>query len=211
VAGLLAIEAARITHPADRQAFRAWFTYLAEAQFFVEDKRRSTEIKDCSSLVRYAYREALRRHDSAWLGAHPLPSIPALPPLRSYRLDLVKLFHVNAAAYSQFADAQTLRRWNCFRTGSDLQAARPGDLLFFEQRATAEFPHHVMVFVGKSHFAEGGPWIVYHTGPSGSIPGVVRRVTVKQLLQHPEAWWRPVRDNPNFLGIYRWNILREGD
>lgn len=208
---MLTIEPARITHPADRYAFRAWFTYLAEAQFFLEDKRRPAEIQDCSSLVRYAYREALRRHDAAWLAAHPLPSIPALPPLRNYRPDLVNLFHVSINEYGQFADARTLRRWNCFRTGADLNTARPGDLLFFEQRAQAEFPHHVMVFVGKSHFGEGGPWIVYHTGPSGSTAGIVRRVTVKELLHHPEARWRPVQSNPNFLGIHRWNILREGD
>jgi hypothetical protein len=29
------------------------------------------------------------------------------------------------------------------------------------------------------------------------------------LLQHPNARWRPETGNPNFLGVYRWNILRE--
>jgi uncharacterized protein YfaT (DUF1175 family) len=29
------------------------------------------------------------------------------------------------------------------------------------------------------------------------------------LLHHPDLRWRPVVDNSNFLGVYRWNILRE--
>jgi len=30
-------------------------------------------------------------------------------------------------------------------------------------------------------------------------------------LHHPDARWRPLPENTNFLGVYRWNILREGD
>jgi hypothetical protein len=29
-----------------------------------------------------------------------------------------------------------------------------------------------------------------------------------ELLDHPDARWRPINSNPNFLGVYRWNILR---
>ena len=50
----------------DRAAFLRWFTFLAEAQFFTPPAQRAAEVIDCSSLLRYAYREALRRHDSAW-------------------------------------------------------------------------------------------------------------------------------------------------
>jgi hypothetical protein len=28
------------------------------------------------------------------------------------------------------------------------------------------------------------------------------------LLDHPQPEWRPVPGNPNFLGVFRWNILR---
>ncbi len=40
-------------------------------------------------------------------------------------------------------------------------------------------------------------------------PGEVRRVTVDDLLHHPDTRWRPISENSNFLGVYRWNILRE--
>ncbi len=41
--------------------------------------------------------------------------------------------------------------------------------------------------------------------------GEMRRLLLSDLLHHPDARWRPLPDNANFLGVYRWNILREGD
>ena len=38
--------------------------------------------------------------------------------------------------------------------------------------------------------------------------GELRRVALAELLDHPQPQWRPVAGNPNFLGVYRWNILR---
>ena len=37
----------------------------------------------------------------------------------------------------------------------------------------------------------------------------IRRPTVDELLHFPEPDWRPLPDNPSFLGVYRWNILRK--
>jgi uncharacterized protein YfaT (DUF1175 family) len=34
-------------------------------------------------------------------------------------------------------------------------------------------------------------------------------VLLADLLHHPDPRWRPEPSNPNFLGVYRWNILRE--
>ena len=52
------------------------------------------------------------------------------------------------------------------------------------------------------------PGVVYHTGTDRGRPGEIRRVTLAELLDHPDARWRPISANPNFLGVYRWNILR---
>jgi uncharacterized protein YfaT (DUF1175 family) len=51
--------------------------------------------------------------------------------------------------------------------------------------------------------------VVYHTGPIGKAAGEMRRIRLSQLLQHPSPRWRPVPGNSNFLGVYRWNILRD--
>src|SRR5262245_52251598 len=46
----------RLRDDTDRAAFRAWFTFLADAEF----ARRSADVTDCAGLVRHAFREALR-------------------------------------------------------------------------------------------------------------------------------------------------------
>ena len=47
----------------DRQAFRGWFTSIAQAQ--ADPPKLPAEIDDCAALLRFAYREALHAHDEA--------------------------------------------------------------------------------------------------------------------------------------------------
>jgi uncharacterized protein YfaT (DUF1175 family) len=65
-----------------------------------------------------------------------------------------------------------------------------------------------MILTGPAH-----NWAVYDTGPIGDgrtqVRGEVRRVALEDLMHHPDARWRPVPGNSNFLGVYRWNVLRE--
>jgi hypothetical protein len=72
-----------------------------------------------------------------------------------------------------------------------------------------------MIFVGPSEwtpeFGRGSAneLVVYHTGPVGNEPGEMRRMRLADLLAHPSPRWRPLTGNSNFLGVFRWNILRE--
>ena len=71
-------------------------------------------------------------------------------------------------------------------------------------------PFHSMIYLGESAIAkDGARYVVYHTGPQGSDPGEIRRLKLPELLHFQEPQWRPVAANCNFLGVYRWNILRE--
>ena len=65
----------RLHDPADRAAFRRWFTLLAESQYY-RGHAMPAEIDDCAALLRFAYREALREHNAAWAHAAALP-VPA--------------------------------------------------------------------------------------------------------------------------------------
>ena len=56
----------RLNDPVDRAAFRRWFTLIAEYQALRPMADVPAEITDCASLLRYAYREALKRHDASW-------------------------------------------------------------------------------------------------------------------------------------------------
>jgi len=90
----------------------------------------------------------------------------------------------------------------------DLDRAQPGDLLFYRQES-GHMPFHSMIYLGESQIGKGaGRYLVYHTGPDADSPGEIRRPTLDELRHFPEPDWRPLPDNPRFLGVFRWNILR---
>lgn len=195
--------AGRLTDGADRTAFRLWFRYLAEAQYYVEPEKRPKEIQDCSSLLRYAFRESFARRDAAWMARNDLPVIPALPSISPRSGPLF----VTADGLRHFADAKTLMRENCVRVGGEMGRAQPGDLLFYEQLDQAD-NWHVMVYLGPSQIEpDGESYVVYHTGPVHKMAGEIRRIRVSELMKHPQPRWRPVSGNAAFKGVYRWKIL----
>jgi len=207
----------RLHTAADRSAFRAWFTALADTAATLPQEHLPHEIDDCAALLRWCYRGALHAHDEAWQATMPLETLPPLPSVGQYTYPLTplgaNLFRVRAGNYAsddaangsfaQFADAKTLWQHNTFFVTRDVRAARQGDLLFYRQ-LEQNSPFHSMILTGAAH-----DWAVYHTGPIGNGTGEMRRVALDDLLRHPDARWRPVPENSNFLGVYRWNILRE--
>ncbi|MFZ0394622.1 MAG: DUF1175 family protein [Terracidiphilus sp.] len=204
----------RLTDPSDQAAFRRWFTAIAAFQAMRPRAEVPAEIVDCASLLRYSYREALGRHDGQWFQATGMEV--AAPPgeigewhypdsplgLGLFRVKPGPLAAADAAngAFAQFADAKTLVERNAYLVSRDVRAALPGDLLFWRQFGQSS-PWHSMIVL------DGGE-VVYDTGPDHGKPGELRRVRIAELMAHPDARWRPVARNPNFLGVYRWNILR---
>jgi uncharacterized protein YfaT (DUF1175 family) len=205
----------RLHTAADRAAFRAWFTALADTSEELSKERLPREIDDCAALLRWCYRNALHAHDEAWQAMMPMESLPPLPSVVQYAYPLTPLgaglFRVLAGgfaagdvgngSFAQFADAKTLWQRNTFFVTRDVRAARLGDVLFYRQLGQNS-PYHSMIVTAHD-------WVVYDTGPIGKEPGEVRRVTLEDLLHHPDIRWRPIAENSNFLGVYRWNILRE--
>lgn len=218
----------RLHTPEDRAAFRRWFATLAERAADMPDAqlaRNLPEITDCASLLRYAYRESLRAHDDRWYAQWPAgqepPTLPSVgqwtypnTPLAAglFRVqpgpftlaDLAALpAPAHTGAFAQFADAKTLYTLNAYRLGRTLSGARPGDLIFY-RLLESDSQYHSMIVAGVQ-----SEWVVYHTGPIDKHRGEMRRVLLSDLLHHPDPRWRPTPQNPNFLGVYRWNILRE--
>jgi uncharacterized protein YfaT (DUF1175 family) len=201
----------------DRQAFRAWFTEMAERAAGAGDKL-PPEIVDCASLLRYAYRESLLRHDDKWYAQFAAEQMPPLESVTQWSYPHTPLgpglFRTRTGHYvreqsadgtfSQFADAKTLMTANAFLVSRKVEDARPGDLIFYRQ-LEQNSEYHSMIITG-----ERGEWVVYHTGPIGTGKGEMRRMQLADLLHHPDARWRPEPGNSNFLGVYRWKILREG-
>ena len=217
----------RLDAPSDQDTFRRWFALIAEFQALRPANELPREINDCAALLRYAYRNALRTHDASWFRETQIEPPSALPSLEKYRYPHTPLgpalFRIRPGAFfsedlkdgafAEFADAKTLKDFNMHFVSRDIRAARPGDLLFYRQ-LEQDSPFHSMIYIGRSPWlsesgtSDNGDVVVYHTGPIGNAPGEMRRLSIAELLQHPSPRWRPVAGNNNFLGVYRWNILR---
>ena len=211
----------------DRENFRRWFTSIAETQFYRASGEWNTSQRDCAGLVRFAWREALRRHDRAWLRRMGADYEQVAPDVRAFDLERgplgEKLFRtahgsfkesdLAEGVFSEFADARTLKEFNSEFVGRERRRARPGDLLFFHQPWSQQYPYHVMLYLGAArHRADGeeqgaDDWVVYHTGASVRDAGEVRKVRLSDLERHPSPRWRPVAANRHFLGFYRLKML----
>lgn len=207
----------------DRENFRHWFTGIAEMQFYEMSKAWHMEQRDCSGLVRFAWRESLRRHDSQWFQKMGANYDTFAPDVTAYELERgllkEKIFRTDAEAFkeadvldgsfSDFADARTLKSFNTIFVSRDRQEARPGDLLFYYQPWVQKYPYHVMIYLGEAREAGEGAtdWVVYHTGASPIDDGAVKKVRLSVLDHHPDPRWRPIANNKNFLGFYRLKIL----
>jgi uncharacterized protein YfaT (DUF1175 family) len=220
-------DAAELGSADDRDSFRRWFAYIAEMQFYKLSDGWNEDQRDCAGLVRFAWREALRGHDRAWFqsiskGGEAYE--PVAPDVKVYDLKRgalgEKLFRADFGSFqrsdletgkfSEFADARTLKNYNVTFISRDRRQARRGDLLFFHQPWVQKYPYHVMIFIGDArHDGEGaGDWVVYHTGSSPNDKGEVKKLRLALLDHHPDRRWRPVANNPNFLGFYRLKILQ---
>jgi hypothetical protein len=215
-------DSARLEGVQDRENFSRWFTFLAETQYYAPTPRTRAEIQDCAALVRFAYRNSLVAHSPAWHEDAGLPYDPGFGDITKYHYPYGplgrELFRTQPGplapgdlaqgAFVEFADSATILHYNTYPISRDIRAAQPGDLLFFHQSVERE-PFHTMLFVGKSYYQpQGSDWIVYHTGDLNGHRGEIREVQAGTLLQHPDLHWRPLRNNPNFLGVYRLEILR---
>jgi hypothetical protein len=207
----------RLTNPADQAAFRRWFSLIAEYQAVRPKDEVPAEITDCASLLRYSYREALKRHNDAWFQATGIEP-PALPgEIHSWHYPETPLgaalfrvrpgsFEADDAAngaFAQFADAKTLVERNSYFVSRDVRQALPGDLLFYRQFGQSS-AWHSMILVETGSQAR----VAYDTGADHGSHGEIRLVALTELLDHPQPQWRPIAQNPNFLGVFRWNILR---
>jgi uncharacterized protein YfaT (DUF1175 family) len=207
----------------DRQNFRLWFAAIAEMQFYQMSGDWNREQRDCAGLVRFAWREALRRHDRTWFQRMGSEYEALAPDVRAYGLEKgpmgEKLFRadfgkfevsdLSNGKFSEFADARTLKNFNTQFVSRDRKRAERGDLLFFHQPWVQKYPYHMMIFIGETRLAGEGAadWVVYHTGTSPDDDGTIKKVRLAVLDHHPDKRWRPVESNPNFLGFHRLKIL----
>jgi uncharacterized protein len=209
----------------DRLNFRRWFCAVAESQLYEENRRWDELNRDCAGLVRFAYIEALKRHDDAFFASYTTLVSPANADVKKYAYPDVPLLGTAVfrtapgpftradigVNFSAAGTAEALLQYNVVflgRTGADVL---PGDLLFFFNPDNPRMPSHTMIYLGQwgqeTDDDKNEDWLVYHTGPRTHDRGQVRKVRLATLKVHPDERWRPVPENDHFLGYYRLKIL----
>jgi uncharacterized protein len=196
----------------DREAFRSWFVALVEQQLDGLSPAWEPAQRDCAGLLRFAFREAWGPHTEAWRVRTGFPASPvAVDPSPALAGPWAHAFPT-PEGWKPFAKGVFLRSYSCVPLGRELAEAKPGDLIFFARGGSHPEPDHAMAFVRPD--ADGQPVLLYHTGPEGTgltrKDGELRRVRLDDLLHHPDADFRPLPENPAFLGLYRWKVLCNG-
>lgn len=182
--------------PAQSQVFRAWFVRVINEQLRQGPTPRWVH-RDCAGLVRFAVNEAFKTHDARWLRANGM-SARQLPPelqLTEAQSGLGKGWVTVDGRNSAFVTALALIQANSVFVSRDINQARSGDLLFFDQGDE----QHLMVWMDR--------YVAYHRGSSNAHDNGLRAVTVSQMLQWPDPRWRLSADNPNFIGVFKFDFL----
>jgi len=165
--------------PDDSSAFRRWFTFLAESRYYARKPLRG--VSDGDSLIRWAARHALAPHDATWSRSIELPILPAMPSVRE------------SVPLRASLEQQIVSR--------DIADALPGDLFLYRR---AELPAHVMIYIGPSQILPSRKrWVIYLSG------NATHKVCIDSLRADPSPEWRPLPENPEFLGIVRLDILQD--
>lgn len=200
----------------NKKNFVDWFCIIAESQFFYPSDEWYDVHKDCSGLIEFAYKMALMRHTEDWVKKFKyLPNVsvpdenlfyfPDIPYLgkRVFRIREGE-FDTNSieSDFSESASGSLLRNYSMVFKGRDYREAQKGDIFFFFDINNLKMPSHSMIYIKDVE-----PYFIYHTGPDKTNKGFVKKVFLNELLNHPEIKWRPIPENKNFIGIYRWKIL----
>lgn len=179
--------------PAQSRAFLAWMTRIVDEQVRRGPSPR-WQHRDCAGLVRFAVNEALAAHDARWMRANGIATDARLPPeldLTPEQAGLRNRWVQTGGAVGHFVTAVALVQHNSRFVSRDINAARAGDLLFYDHGDA----QHLMVWMG-SHIA-------YHTGEATPHDNGLRSVGIRQLMNWKDTRWQPATSNPNFAGVYR--------
>jgi len=197
----------------DSERFRIWFVNIAVLQAVNNSEYWSKNERDCSGLIRFAYKESLKKHDEYWITSHGVNQeewkeltgvdLSKIKDINSFNYPFVpvietNLFLTETGKFSAYADAYNLLRHNTVFVSNKVDEAKPGDILFFHFPDPSTF--HSMIFTGNG--------LVYHTGPvSEDNEGKVKLWLFDDYARLMPIQWLPVKENPFFLGFYRFKIL----
>ncbi|AVQ11420.1 PF06672 family protein [Leptospira santarosai] len=186
-----------------RQAFRQWFIQIALSQYLKETGSWNLQERDCSGLIRFSYKEALKNHDLSWQKKIGILLDRNIPDVREFLYpDIpfigINLFRTGPQTFGTFANAESLEKYNTSFVSKELESGLPGDILFFREDRGNGTNFHSMILVEEN---KTNPLLLYHTGSRRGI----QLIRANEL--HKSNRFTPEPSNPSFLGMYRFRIL----
>ncbi|MBM9577536.1 DUF1175 family protein [Leptospira sp. 201903070] len=187
----------------DRRAFREWFVQIALSQYLKETGSWNVQERDCSGLIRFSYKEALKNHDLSWQKKNGILLDKNIPDVREFQYpDIpsigINLFRTGLKTFGAFADAESLEKYNTSFVSKNLESGLAGDILFFREDRGNGTNFHSMILVEEN---KKNPLLLYHTGSHRGIQLIRSKELNKSNRFSPEP------SNPSFLGIHRFRIL----
>ncbi|BBE31780.1 hypothetical protein OSSY52_19210 [Tepiditoga spiralis] len=194
----------------DSNNFRLWYSSILIA-ILKKDIKLPKNYQDCAGLVRFVYKETLKKHNNDWINQSNYKG-PIFNDIKKYNYPDIpyiksKLFKIKEELktnnFSTYASARYIIEFNMNYVSKDIIFAKNGDILAFFHPEDTDFPYHLMIYFKNTK----NKYVIYHTGPINSNnKGEIRVVKINDLsLVDPT--WRVNKDNKYFLGIYKFKIL----
>ncbi len=136
--------------------------------------------RDCAGFVRFVYKSAIKSKTPLWSSWNENEKVP-------------------------FANAELLVSKNFSKvTDSVDDNLKTGDLLVFRRGGQKKEDQWHLMMVMESPWQENKWLVTYHNG-SRDETGGVKKLWMTDLLMADAMEWKPVKENTNFVGVYRWN------
>jgi hypothetical protein len=201
----------------DEENFRNWFINIANSLYYNDTPFWKKSQRDCAGFVRFCFKEALKKHNKYWMKdmnykgkvfedvkKYNYPDVPYLG---------VDIFRIKGGIdlakknFSFYASGRFLKEYNLKFVTKYLNRAKPGDILVYFHPQDYDFPFHMMIYLGNMEISNDYGWVIYHTGPINSLGGELRKVKISDLMKADPSWL-PLPSNKNFLGFFKFKILK---
>ena len=179
---MIACQSAQIAPPVvveDQSFYKMKIIRIALDQSESPSEAWEPQQRDCAGFVRFVYKNALNNKSPLWL---------------SWQNEK-----------TNFATAELLVVKNFTKISDEIgDSIQTGDILVFHREdQKKEDQWHLMILMESPW--EQKKWLVtYHNGAHDETGGV-KKLWLNDLINAPQENWKPIKDNRNYVGVYRWN------
>lgn len=135
--------------------------------------------RDCAGFIRFVYKSAISSNKPLW-SSWENQKVP-------------------------YANAELLVTKNFTRIANEInESIQTGDILVFRRDDQKKEDQWHLMMLMESPWDQNKWLVTYHNGARDESGGV-KKVWLNELLSTNQENWKPVKENKNYVGVYRWN------